>query len=67
MYLVQGRRPFVGDGVHIAVADTALRDGDLDVSLFPLVGGPIDHAAAGLLLCIYVKGSQNCSTEGVQE
>jgi hypothetical protein len=67
MYLVRGRRPFVGDGVHIAAADTELRDGDLDVSLFQLVGGPLDHAAAGLLLCTYVKGSQNRSTDGVQE
>jgi hypothetical protein len=67
MYLVRGRHPFVWDGVHIAAADTALRGGDIDVSLFPLVGGPPDHAAVGLLLCIYVKGSQNCSTDGVQE
>jgi hypothetical protein len=67
MNLVRGRHPFVCDGVHIAAADTALRDGDLDVSLFPLVGGPLDYAAVGLLLCIYVKGSQNCSTDGLHE
>jgi hypothetical protein len=53
--------------VHITAADTTLRDGDIDVILFPFVGGPLDYAAAGLLLCIYVKSSQNCSTDGVQE
>jgi hypothetical protein len=46
--------PPVGDGVYIGPAHAAVRDGDFDVGLGPLLRGKFDHGEVGPFLGVCV-------------